>query len=60
MKEMRAIEISKPGGADVLRQVVRSIPRPNRNELLIKVSYAGVNRPDVPKSRVLPATSRCK
>ena len=47
MKEMRAIEISKPGGADVLRQVVRSIPRPNRNEVLIKISYAGVNRPDV-------------
>ena len=44
---MRAIEISKPGGADVLRQVVRSIPRPNRNEVLIKVAYAGVNRPDV-------------
>ena len=44
---MRAIEISKPGGADVLRQVVRSIPRPNRNEVLIKISYAGVNRPDV-------------
>ena len=47
MKEMRAIEISEPGGADVLRQVVRSIPRPNRNEVLIKVAYAGVNRPDV-------------
>ena len=44
---MRAIKISKPGGADVLRQVVRSIPRPNRNEVLIKISYAGVNRPDV-------------
>ena len=44
---MRAIEISEPGGADVLRQVVRSIPRPNRNEVLIKISYAGVNRPDV-------------
>jgi len=47
MKEMRAIEISEPGGADVLRQVSRSIPRPNRNEVLIKISYAGVNRPDV-------------
>ena len=44
---MRVIEISEPGGADVLRQVVRSIPRPNRNEVLIKISYAGVNRPDV-------------
>ena len=44
---MRAIEISKPGGADVLRQVAKSIPQPNRNEVLIKISYAGVNRPDV-------------
>ena len=47
MKEMRAVEISEPGGADVLRQVVKSIPQPNRNEVLIKISYAGVNRPDV-------------
>ena len=44
---MRAVEISEPGGADVLRQVVKSIPKPNRNEVLIKISYAGVNRPDV-------------
>ena len=44
---MRAVEISKPGGANVLRQVVKSIPKPNRNEVLIKISYAGVNRPDV-------------
>ena len=44
---MRAVEISEPGGADVLRQVVKSIPQPNRNEVLIKISYAGVNRPDV-------------
>ena len=47
MNGMRAIEIAKPGGPDVLRQVVRSIPKPNRNEVLIKISYAGVNRPDV-------------
>ena len=44
---MRAVEISEPGGADVLRQIVKSIPQPNRNEVLIKISYAGVNRPDV-------------
>ena len=47
MKQMRAIEILEPGGVEVLRQVVKSIPRPNRNEVLIKISYAGVNRPDV-------------
>jgi putative PIG3 family NAD(P)H quinone oxidoreductase len=27
--------------------VVKSIPKPNRNEVLIKISFAGVNRPDV-------------
>ena len=44
---MRVIEISEPGGPDVLKRVIRSIPKPNRNEVLIKISYAGVNRPDV-------------
>ena len=44
---MSAIEISEPGGPDVLKRVIRSIPKPNRNEVLIKISYAGVNRPDV-------------
>ena len=44
---MRAIEIMEPGGLDVLRPVVMSIPKPNRNEVLIKIAFAGVNRPDV-------------
>ena len=44
---MRAIEIKEPGGPDVLRPVVMSIPKPNRNEVLIKIAFAGVNRPDV-------------
>tara|TARA_B100001093_G_scaffold282797_1_gene270210 strand:+ start:177 stop:1154 length:978 start_codon:yes stop_codon:yes gene_type:complete len=47
MQEMRAIEIVEPGGPDVLRPVVMSIPKPNRNEVLIKIAFAGVNRPDV-------------
>ena len=44
---MRAIEIVEPGGPDVLRPVVMSIPKPNRNEVLIRIAFAGVNRPDV-------------
>ena len=44
---MRAIEIMEPGGPDVLRPVVMTIPKPNRNEVLIKIAFAGVNRPDV-------------
>ncbi len=44
---MRAIEISKPGPADVLQMVDRPIPQPGPGEVLLKVAYAGVNRPDV-------------
>ncbi len=44
---MRAVEISKPGGPEVLRPVERRQPKPKPNEILIKVAAAGVNRPDV-------------
>jgi NADPH2:quinone reductase len=44
---MRAVEISKPGGPDVLKPVERPQPQPRPNEVLIKVAAAGVNRPDV-------------
>ena len=44
---MRAVEISKPGGPEVLKPVDRPKPAPNVGEILIKVAAAGVNRPDV-------------
>ena len=44
---MLAIEISQPGGADVLRTVERPDPRPRQGEVLIRVEAAGVNRPDI-------------
>ncbi len=44
---MTAIEITKPGEADVLRPVTRPVPKPSRGEVLIEVAAAGVNRPDV-------------
>ncbi len=44
---MRAVEISKPGGPEVLKPVERRQPKPKPNEILIKVAAAGVNRPDV-------------
>jgi NADPH:quinone reductase len=44
---MQAIEISHPGGPDVLRLVQRPVPQPGPGEVLIKVAAAGVNRPDV-------------
>ncbi|ARP96004.1 NAD(P)H-quinone oxidoreductase [Bordetella genomosp. 13] len=44
---MRAIEISKPGGPEVLVPVDRPVPEPGPGEVLIKVAAAGINRPDV-------------
>jgi NADPH2:quinone reductase len=44
---MRAVEISKPGGPEVLQPVDRPKPTPKESEILIKVAAAGVNRPDV-------------
>ena len=44
---MTAIEISSPGGPEVLRPVRRPVPRPARGEVLVAVAAAGVNRPDV-------------
>lgn len=43
---MRAIEISEPGGPDVLRLTERPLPVPGYGEVRIKVAFAGVNRPD--------------
>jgi NADPH2:quinone reductase len=44
---MIAIEISRPGGPEVLVPVERPTPVPAAGEVLIKVAAAGVNRPDV-------------
>jgi NADPH2:quinone reductase len=45
---MTAIEISKPGGPEVLlANAQRAVPRPGPGEVLIKVAAAGVNRPDL-------------
>ena len=47
MATMQAIEIARPGAADVLRLTERPVPQPGSGEVLIKVAAAGVNRPDV-------------
>jgi NADPH2:quinone reductase len=44
---MRAVEISGPGGPEVLKVVERPKPAAKANEILVKVAAAGVNRPDV-------------
>ncbi|WP_372885763.1 NAD(P)H-quinone oxidoreductase [Shimia sp.] len=43
---MQAIEISQPGGPEVLRMTQRPVPRPGPGEVVIRVAHAGVNRPD--------------
>src|SRR5512147_1117905 len=49
--QMRAIEISTPGGPEVLRPGQRPVPVPAAGEVLIEVLAAGVNRPDVLQRR---------
>lgn len=44
---MRVVEITEPGGPDVLVAATRPLPVPGPGEVLIRVQAAGVNRPDV-------------
>ena len=44
---MRAIAIEQPGAPEVLVDVTEPVPGISEHEVLIKVSTAGVNRPDV-------------
>ncbi|SHF19136.1 NADPH2:quinone reductase [Loktanella atrilutea] len=43
---MKAVEITAPGGPDVLQVCARPVPEPGPDQVVIKVAYAGVNRPD--------------
>ncbi|AML51299.1 NAD(P)H-quinone oxidoreductase [Falsihalocynthiibacter arcticus] len=43
---MRAVEISAPGGPEVLRETRRPMPIARAGEVVIRLAYAGVNRPD--------------
>ena len=44
---MTAIGYAAPGGPEVLRPEQLPVPRPGPGEVLVKVAFAGVNRPDV-------------
>lgn len=46
-KTMTAIGFDAPGGPDVLRTETLPVPVPGDGEVLIRVAFAGVNRPDV-------------
>jgi putative PIG3 family NAD(P)H quinone oxidoreductase len=48
---MICVEISQPGGPEVLKQVERPDPEPGPGEVLIRVAAAGINRPDVLQRR---------
>jgi putative PIG3 family NAD(P)H quinone oxidoreductase len=45
--EMTAVEISGPGGPEVLKPVTRPLPALKPGEVLIRVAAAGVNGPDL-------------
>ena len=44
---MIAVGFDAPGGPEVLRPVRQPVPQPGAGQVLIRVAYAGVNRPDV-------------
>ncbi len=46
-RQMQVVEISAPGGPEVLRTATRPLPQPKAGEVLIKVATAGVNGPDL-------------
>lgn len=43
---MTAVEITRPGGPEVLQPCTRPVPVPGTGQIVIAVAYAGVNRPD--------------
>lgn len=45
-EDMDAIGFASPGAPDVLKLERAPVPQPQAHEVLIKVAYAGVNRPD--------------
>ena len=44
--KMQAVEITEAGGPEVLKPTTRPIPEPRPGEVVIRVAWAGVNRPD--------------
>ncbi len=45
--DMTAVELDGAGGAEVLKLATRPVERPGSNEVLVKVSAAGINGPDI-------------
>ena len=56
MAAMKAIRVHQTGGPEVLQLESMPIPRPDRNEVLVRVNAAGVNPLDVKiRAGILPA-----
>jgi NADPH:quinone reductase len=43
MATMKAIQITKPGGVEVLEYNEVPVPRPGKGEVLVRNAYSGVN-----------------
>lgn len=50
-QDMRTVEMREPGGPEVLEPGRRSVPSPAAGEVLIRVTAAGVNGPDMVQRR---------
>ena len=50
---MKAVVAPQPDGAEELALVERPVPSPGRDEVLVKVTAAGINRPDILQRRGL-------
>lgn len=46
-ESMTCIEITEPGGPEVLKPTTRPVPRPGPGEVLLRVAAAGINGPDI-------------
>ncbi|TDT73572.1 NADPH:quinone reductase-like Zn-dependent oxidoreductase [Arthrobacter sp. AG258] len=51
---MKTLEMTGPGGPEVMQYSERSVPRPGPHQVTIAVSYAGLNFADVLARRGLP------
>jgi len=51
---MNAVIARQPGGPEVLASVSRPVPQPAAGEVLIRVTCAGVNRPDIMQRNGMP------
>ncbi len=45
--QMHVVEITEPGGPDKLAVAMQPVPKPKPGQILIEMTAAGVNRPDV-------------